>query len=153
MKFNKLSPWETYYNEINAMFKWDKDVQVVFNEAARQIVIYVENDAKASALAELLPKKKEFGTVELEIEVVPADEFITAENIYDMAFRGNPAVADIITTTGVFKATYIVFKCEVVQYFDDNIGDIFGNCSTLYQDIAKNIFNQKEGVFYCTDRA
>ena len=47
--------------------------------------------------------------------------------------------------------TYVVFKKEVVQYFNDSLGDIHGVCSTLMQDIAKDIFEDTEGVYFCTD--
>lgn len=48
---------------------------------------------------------------------------------------------------------YVVFKNCVVQFFNDNLNDIYGNISTLYQDIAREIFADAEweGVFYCTD--
>ena len=47
--------------------------------------------------------------------------------------------------------TYVVFVKEVVQYFNDDLGDANGVCSTLYQDIAKRLFTSTEGVFFCTN--
>ena len=47
--------------------------------------------------------------------------------------------------------TYVVFVNEVVQYFNDDLGDVYGQCSTLYQEIAKDVFGETEGVFFCTD--
>lgn len=152
MKLKKLSPWETYYKELDAMFKHDGDVHIVFDEDAYKIKMYVNDDAKASALAELIPTEKKLGNITLKIDIVPANGFMEVKNVYDMAFLCNPVVAGIIETFGVFRATYVIFKAEVVQYYDDNIGDYYGNCSTLYQDIARNIFNQKEGVFFCTNK-
>ena len=29
--------------------------------------------------------------------------------------------------------------------------DINGNCSTLYQEIAKDVFGEDEGICFCTD--
>ena len=48
---------------------------------------------------------------------------------------------------------YIVFKNKVVQYFNDDLKDVNGFCSTLYQKIAKDIFaeNGCETACYCTD--
>lgn len=40
---------------------------------------------------------------------------------------------------------------EVVQYFNDNIGDINGNCSTLYEIIARDIFPNVNGIYFCTE--
>jgi len=46
--------------------------------------------------------------------------------------------------------TYVLFKNKVVQYFIDNIGDYNGMKSTLYEDIARDIFEDVDGVFFCT---
>lgn len=47
--------------------------------------------------------------------------------------------------------TFIVFQNKVVQYWNDDLGDINGNCSTLYQTVAKDVFGDVEGIFFCTD--
>jgi hypothetical protein len=43
-----------------------------------------------------------------------------------------------------------VFEKKVVQFFNDQLDDINGNKSTLYQDIAKDVFEKHEGVYFCT---
>lgn len=52
--------------------------------------------------------------------------------------------------------TYVVFKNCVVQFFNDNLNDPHGIVSTLYQDIAAEIFAdmpfpQDGGICFCTD--
>jgi hypothetical protein len=47
--------------------------------------------------------------------------------------------------------TYVIFKKEVVQYYDDNLGDAHGNRTTLYEQIANQIFEDREGIYFCTD--
>lgn len=49
--------------------------------------------------------------------------------------------------------TYVVFEKEVVQYWNDNLADYNGLTSTLYQDLAKEIFEDAnlDGVYFCTD--
>ena len=47
--------------------------------------------------------------------------------------------------------TYVIFKKEVVQYYNDSLSDAHGMCSTLYQDIAKRILDADEGIFFCTN--
>ena len=49
--------------------------------------------------------------------------------------------------------TYVVFKNCVVQFFNDNLNDCHGLISTLYQDIAAEIFEDANlnGVYYNTD--
>ena len=109
----------------------------------------------------LLPLEKTFGNVTLNISVVPANPAIDpsiredTEDIVDLyqdALYDNPIVEDIIREDiPGLDITYIVFKKEVVQYFTDNLGELYGMHSTLYQDIAKDIFfNKTPNIFFCT---
>lgn len=165
-RLNMLSPWMTYYHEMVAFFKKDDEVNVVWDDSGDvdTIKLYVKEESKAEALMELLPTTKEFGVVTVNIEIIPANDkksfFITRMNhtnpaLFSMALRDNNAVSFIKTVEGIFSnpITYIVFNKEVVQYFNDSLGDYFGQCSTLYQELAKDIFGTHEGVFYCTNKA
>lgn len=158
-KLHLSPPWETYYDYLELLFEEDEDVQIVYDSLDHKIKIYVEEQGKAYALSNLLPKKKTFGNVELTITIIPPNDFsfikeipIPDDRLFEAAFAGNPIVSYICTRDGVFKAKYIVFVHEVVQFYNDDLSDINGVCSTLYQDIAKKVFeNRPEGVFFCTD--
>ena len=153
----KLSaPWDEFYNEVNELFRYDDEVRVVFFEEQKTIKLYVDNPAKAEALQKLLPQKKEWGKVVLLIEVIPSNKEKKTEltrSIWSVAFTSNTAVSFIYTIDGIFNnpLTYVVFVNEVVQYFNDNLGDINGNRSTLYEDIARDVFGHVDGTFFCTD--
>lgn len=151
------SPWMNYYHEISAFFRNDPDVRIVYDEEENEIKVYVSDNKKAVALSELLPTEKVYGNVILKVTVVLPNSYsrIPADQLFDVALKGNTALSFIKTVQGVLSnnLTYVVFKKEVVQYFNDNLGDIYGNCSTLYQEIAKDIFNAIDGVYYCTDFA
>ena len=76
--------------------------------------------------------------------------------LFNTAFEGNPVYAFGYPVEGILSntITYIVFKNCVVQFFNDNLNDLYGNISTLYQDIAADVFkkdDEVQGVFYCTD--
>ena len=154
IKLKLSTPWVIFYREVEAMFKDDPEVRVVFNEEEPEVKLYVENAEKADALIQLLPKKVDFGNVELKVTVIPANKLGTNKaSLFEKAFKGNPAFS-FITGHNIFNKpmTYVVFKNKVVQYYTDNLGDIYGNCSTLYQEIAKDIFGKHEGVYFCTDK-
>lgn len=156
-KLNQSAPWVTYVSELEQMFKYDNEVHVVYAEEEYTVQLFVEEGMKASALRELLPEEKTFGDVKLSIVIVPANGvFIPTtddDNLFYFALRGNGAFAFTKVISGILSndIIYVVFKNKVVQYFDDNLGDIYGQRSTLYQEIAKNLFNKIDGVFYCTD--
>lgn len=153
----KSAPWVIYYREVDELFKKDEEVFVVFDEENMELSIYVNNQSKASAIQYLMPTEKEFGNVILKIEVIPANGMrmrnVDETNILDIvcdAFRENDAVYTVTGVRSMFDLIYVIFRKEVVQYFDDNLGDINGNCSTLYEVIARDVFRDV-GVKYCTD--
>lgn len=153
----KSSPWVTYYRKVDALFKKDREVFVVFDEENIELKIYVNGQAKADAIRYLMPLEKEFGGVTLKIDVIPSNgsqlRGINTTNILTIAcdaFLSNDAVYGVTDVRAMFDLVYVVFRKEVVQYFDDNIGDINGNCSTLYEVIARDVLNDV-GIKYCTD--
>lgn len=162
MKLKLSAPWTTLYREFLALFEKDEEVKILFDEENFNIVLYVDNIKKAEALNKILPSKKTFGTVEVGIVVKPANtnmdlkQVFVEENIssqiFETAFANNPIFAFATTYFGIFSnpLTFVVFVKEVVQFYNDNIGDLYGLTSTLYQDIAKDIFEVK-GVYFNTD--
>ena len=157
----KLSaPWVEFYRQVEAFFKYDSEVKVIYDEEEAEIKLYVDNATKADALTELLPIEKDFECgMNLKITIIPSNKddnkvnATNSANIFVNAFDGNEALSYVQCVTGIFSndIVYVVFKNEVVQYFNDNLGDIHGIRSTLYQDIAKNVFNAFPNVYYCTD--
>lgn len=157
----KLSPpWITYVSEVNALFQNDPDVNVVYDNDNLEVKLYVEKPYKAMAIDALLPDEVEFGNITLCVTVIPANgdmptvpEGTDNEALFNEAFDGNPVYAFCKVVTGMFafNTTYVVFKNRVVQFFNDNLNDIYGNVSTLYQEIASDVFKDITGVNYCTD--
>lgn len=153
-KLNLQSPWITYVNEVRALFAKDPEVSVEYEDGdAKRLSLFVTSQEKADALTQIMPQKVEFGNVILEIEVVPANEEAPSKaELFFAAFKGNQAVAytDSVEAMG-FSANYIVFKPEIVQFFNDDLGDINGNMTTIYENVANDVFEGHEGVFFCTD--
>lgn len=157
-----LPPWSTFINEIQALF--DGDPQIACNVNAEgtnpSIMLATNNPDKAAALLKLLPSEKRFGNVTLQIGVdcqtVSNLAFATPKALFETAFSGNPAFAYVVSTEDYWYVpfTYVVFKNCVVQFFNDNLNDPHGVLSTLYQDIAREVFGDcgmAGGVAYCTD--
>ena len=156
-KVSLSSPWQIYYKKLNVMFANDKQIKMFYDEATNEIKMYVDNDKKAAAIASLLPTEKQFGNVTIKISVIPANgrSFRTPDNIDEIiedAFEGNYAFKYVKTYRGVYNnpLTYVVFENKVVQIYTDNMGDINGFTSTLYEEIAREIFIV-DHIYYCTD--
>lgn len=148
------SPWVTYWHKLEALLKDDPDITMEFDENAYKIKIYVEGAEKADALTQLLPAEQHFGNVTLYTVVIPANtQTYDKADLIEYALRGNPNFAFMQKIVGISsnRYAYVVFKKKVAQYWNDNLGDLHGNVSTLYQDLAKEIFGGDSGIMYCTD--
>ena len=146
-------PWITFENEIEAMFGSDPEIEIEYDDDAKTIKLYVDNPTKAEALEQLLPMEKEFGNVSVFIEVIPCNDESSKIALFQKAFENNPVFKFTYTAANpmAFQANYVVFENKVVQFFNDDLSDIHGNKSTLYQEIAKDIFEDCDNIYFCTD--
>lgn len=150
------TPWSTYFNEIEALFAKDPQIKVGYVDNPLAVNIYVTDHEKAGALTKILPAEKKFGNVTMKVTVVPAsfnNEY--TESLFRKAFKGNPAFKDVVTVTGdfSFNATYVVFAGDVVQFYNDELDDLNGMKTMLYQDVARDVFDGSElAAFYCTEK-
>lgn len=157
-------PWVIYTNKLQAIFDPDPHIafNIDYNGSNGPMVTIATNDGdKAAALVKLLPTEKTFGNVTLWICIdcphISNRAFKTKTELFETAFKGNSAFAYTVCPYEegyqFFTATYVVFKNCVVQFFSDNLNDCHGVISTLYQDIAAEIFADTgiDGVYYNTD--
>lgn len=150
----KLSPpWVRFVRELEALF--DSDPLIAFNvdynaKEGPSVVLSIAEKAgdKATAIAKLLPPERYFGNVALKITVdgkFSNREFTSAKELFEAAFEGNPVFAYAVVPSQESwypSITYIVFKNRVVQFFNDNLNDCHGLVSTLYEDIADDVFEE-----------
>lgn len=161
VKLKMSPPWVTYVNKLIALF--DGDPQIAFNvdTSIPSVSIATNNGDKAAALVRLLPVKKQFGNVTLKINIdgkISNLAFESNAKLFNTAFKGNPAFVQCMTPGDEYWypcITYVIFKNYVVQFFNDNLNDAYGVISTLYQDIAAELFEDAllptGSVGYCTD--
>lgn len=168
LKLKLSPPWVTYVNKLIALFGQDPEITIKVIDS--HVKIYVDNEEKALLLTKWLPFGKDFGNYALSITVYPPNEQnlpsklkLTAEiedlpldRQFDLVFAKNPVYSFSYRVEGLFSndITYVVFKNEVVQFFNDNLNDIYGNISTLYENIARDILEyipDNQVVFFCTD--
>lgn len=160
------APWTTYYKEVNALFKLDPEVSVLYNHEEPELKIVVRgNLEKAASIGRFFPRIKKFGNVTLNISVVDAngqsvpDINCPNQEAIEKMFADNEAVSFIKHVETIFgdTITYVVFEREVVQFYADNLTDLFGVISTLYQNIARDVFEDTivaaGTCFFCTNIA
>lgn len=154
------SPWVVLFRELETMFAEDEGIKVTFQDNSR-IKLFVEDSEKAYALSKLIEAKHAFGNVEVYVEIVPANGYgdidtDDTEKLFEMAFKGNPVLVTLssVDLPMLNRNLYVVFKAKVVQYFNDDISDINGMRSTLYQELAKDIFVNPTQMrpCFCTEK-
>lgn len=156
-KLQIYSPWVIYFKKLEVLFGQDEDIKLDYDNNKRVVKMYINGQEKYEALSHLLPAEKQFGAVTLQIQLIPANKLQTSHiDLFRKAFNGNPVVTDIIEISrDVIDSSndfnYVVFKKEVVQYHDDSLCDPHGNCSTLYQEVAKDVLGEPGGIYYSTD--
>lgn len=159
MNYTISSPWYTFGRKVKALFGGDPDYRIgEVREcgdagADYELDFEVRNHEKFAALERILPKTKTFGNVKLRINLF--DEENGAEDRIDLIrkiFDGNPAVSHIAASCDAADVLhgYVLFKPEVMQFFNDDLSDFNGNWSGLAQDIAREIFDDLPGIHFCT---
>ena len=146
-------PWITWKREIEEMFKDDPEIRITYDYDTYTIKMYVDNEEKADALGKLLPSSRTFGAVVAKLNVIHANQpEVQKIELFSKAFERNPAFVGIFSAGGLASDTfhYVAFKNKVVQFFNDNLSDPHGYVSTLYQEIAKDLFEDRDGIFFCT---
>jgi len=148
------SPWITFVNQINCLFADDTDVLVEYNDDKKNLVLKIFDSHRADALTQLLPTERNFGGVTLHISVVPANkEKLSFAELVETAMDANPHFSKLIKVPmqDGKSFNYLMFEPEVAQYWNDNLADPNGNVSTVYADLAQDVFGVVPGTFFATD--
>lgn len=148
-------PWEHYVSKVEQLFKYDAEVQVVYSERDNILTLFVSDETKAVAIDELMPQSVSFNntTIDINVQIPKKDKVKSPRSIallYEMAFYNNP-IFSYVKTVSTVDLTYVVFAPIIAQYYNGDLNDINGQCTTLYQEIAKDVFKPQEKVRYCTD--
>ena len=166
------APWYTYYKMVTKMFELDPDVYVTFkpakddNEYNKLIIRVCGDNEKAEAIASIFPIKVVFGSVYVDVIVLPSngvgmvgsrvksniDKF-GHTNAFIVAFKGNDIVDQVLVKndSAGLSHTHVVFKPRIAQFYNDELWDLYGYKSILFADAAKEIFrDDMPYVHYCT---
>lgn len=152
MENTKLAPpWIDYVSQLEILFEKDNHVSITYDDENKKVTVYVDDDPmKAEALDKLLSGEVKFGNVAITVTVVPNNEPESVESLFRKAFYNNPIVDKFVKTDPPFEFNYMLFKKEVVQYYNDAMNHPEGLTSTLYQNLAKEVFSKPVGMFFGT---
>ena len=149
-KINIYAPWVIFYRQIEAFFAKDSEVKVSYDEKTTTITVRVDNAEKANALRVIMPPSRSFGNITVRVNVVPSNFTELPAKFFQTAFEGNEAFSHMTTVEEIpdfyisNPISYCSFKKEVVQYPADDLSSETGMKSTLYEDLAREIFENNE---------
>ena len=160
--------WYIIYKEINMMFQNDDAVKVVYDDESKTVSVYVNDTGKAEALDALLRHEYIFGNVTLKVNVISPNndkyekerkyhvqslkEQMDIPQLFKLAFNRNPVFSDVIVLPSAILGgwTYVLFAAQPVQFYTDDLSCWRGYKTKLLEDIARDIFEPRSGVSFCT---
>lgn len=156
-------PWILYHKKVQALFKDDPQVNVrdlgSTGDGNYVFLILVSDKKKADAIKAILRDKIEMGNITVTITILGPDEDGIAGSAdkddvstYNAAFSGNPIFSRTVSMAVYGSAVkYCIFKCDVIQFWCDDISDYYGNCNCLAEDIAREVLKETS-VWFCTEQ-
>ena len=150
------APWITVLGKLQAMFEGDAEVEVKCPDMeANPFVINIDtiNSTKCEALKKVLKTHYEFGNITVDIFVRVIDDGSETEEptIEDFAeaFAGNPVFVTTATIENPMgqEFDHVIFAKEVIQFYNDDISDIYGNFNGTVEQVACDILNRGDVNF------
>lgn len=150
-KFDASAPWFEHYHKIEQVFLSDEDVSVDYDDDSKTVIVRVKGTDKAEALAKYVKPEIDFGKVTLHVNVVPDNAEKTTTEMLQDAFTGNE-LFEGIAEEAVYGGTiiYAVFRADVIQFWNDNIGSPYGVKTMTIEQAAKDVF-QMDDALICSD--
>lgn len=146
-------PWYTLYNKFEEMFGDDPEITLDIDQKEDGVYIIFEsrNSAKLNALDRMLKPSFNYGNVNVFLDFRVAND--SAINTYDLAidaFSGNPMFEDIIPRSFMPglqpDQVCVILQKKIIQFFDNNLNDFYGNLNFLPTDVAKELFVENDAL-------
>jgi len=152
--FELTPPQYDYANKVKALFYGDQEVRVEFDKDACAVKLYVDNQAKADALARILPTSMDFGGIVVGVQVIPANDDVSRIELFRRAFEGNPNVAKVASEAsgpyGMLEER-VTFKAKIVQFYNDNLSSADKIYTGTMEQVAGDVFAGVQDVFFSTE--
>ena len=160
-------PWYGWANEVKAIFENDQDITVADLEetdgkGGYVLTIDATTEEKADALRVMLPIIKNFGNINVDIEITmngtPIDYVAERSSIpetidwINQLFDGSGDVVDAqcYELFGGYVG-FVVCPARIIQFYNDDITDVNGNTTMLFADAARDVLEVPAGVNFCTE--
>ena len=168
-KTNLSPPWYTLRNEIKCSVGYDRGVAVGPLDTTNTpyiVPIAVSGDDKAVALASIMNAEFPMGNITVAVQVKNSEGVVikpktpsSAEELGEMvktAFGGNALFSEVVVQSffpgSPFKAVYAVFDKSVIQFYNDDLSDLYRNFNRVAAFVFREVLNPAPGgiALYCS---
>lgn len=153
---NRLSPpWYTLWNEIKSSIGNDPEIIVSPLDTSTEpylIKVVTNNEEKGKALTTILTPSFQLGNIQVTVDVenssgekykdVAVQSPSDIATVIKTAFKDNDWFVDVIVKSvapypGAPTVVYPVFQKGVIQFFNDELADVYNN----YNNVAAAVFS------------
>ncbi len=154
-------PWYTLWNKVK--YSIGEDPEVVVGDLQTQsdpfiIPIRVDNRQKAQALASIMNPSYSLGNIHINVEISDSSGKIISpinptspEQLSEMVqtgLQGNHLFLKVVTQPLFPNARLIVFpvfKKEVIQFYNDDLSDLYNNFNNVAALVFQNVLKPAPG--------
>ncbi|MCR1839689.1 hypothetical protein [Murimonas intestini] len=123
-------------------------------EGQYNYLMLVDNQEKSEAIKALLIQNVDFGGITLTATIFgPTEDDVRPSEkpeleLYEDAFTGNPLFEQTkVRSLAGISFEYCIFKKTVIQFWNDDLSDYYGNYNGLPTDIAKDVLRESTVQF------
>ena len=156
-------PWYTLWNEIKASIGNDPDVSVGDLDTSKSpfiVPIKVNNRDKAIAIASIMTLHHQLGNVRVQVEVedqngnvvlpVSPSSVKALTEIFELALTKNQWFEQVVSkprVPGSSEVVFPVFSKGVIQFFNDDLSDLYNNFNNVVAFVFRDVLNPAPGGF------
>lgn len=160
MKTAELSPpWYTLWNEIKASIGNDTAVTVnpLDTKSSPYLVpITVADHDKAVAIASVMALRHQMGNITVDVQVKDREGRIVSpeipESVEKLAEMVKKALGDntwfvevVVKPLFMREVVFVVFKKAVIQFFNDDLSDLYNNYNNVVAFVFRDVLNPAPG--------
>jgi hypothetical protein len=154
-------PWYTLWNEIKSSIGDDPAVTVnPLNTSQNPFIvpIAVSNNDKAVGIASIISLQHQLGNISVAVQVTNADGQIVTPvipssveelvQLVQTALNGNSWFIEVIEkqiAPTLPVTVYPVFSKAVIQFYNDDLTDLYSNYNNVAAFVFKNVLNPAPG--------
>jgi hypothetical protein len=155
------APWYTLWNEIKATIGNDSDVSVGDLDTSRSpfiVPIKVNNHDKAVAIASIMALHHQLGNVSVDVQVKDPNGTIVQPvtpssaqaltELVQVALAKNNLFEKVVVKPlypGARDIVYPVFSKAVIQFYNDDLSDLYNNYNNVAASVFSDVLNPAPG--------